>query len=78
MISIATPTKTNAVNKGNNLSQHPEELSRAVMELSNADIELSKAEVSVGRLEAVEIKHAAITIVALLCLVGVKIDVGMS
>jgi hypothetical protein len=38
MISIATPTETNAVNKGNNLSQHPEELSRAVMELSNADI----------------------------------------
>jgi hypothetical protein len=61
------------VNQGSNRSQNADELSRVVIALSRADMALSKAEASLGRAEAMQIKCAAITLVALFCLLGVRI-----
>jgi hypothetical protein len=70
--SATTPATTNPVNQGSNRSQNADELSRVVIALSRADMALSKAEASLGRAEAMQIKCAAITLVALFCLLGVR------
>ena len=72
-ISAATPTTTKPVNHGSNRSQNPDDLSKAVTALSRADMALSNAEASLGRAEAMQIKCEEITVVALLCLLGVRI-----
>jgi hypothetical protein len=78
--SIRTPRTTAAVNHGSVLSQNSDrvlrdsiEISSAEMELFKADMAISKAEESEGRLEAAWVRSMAITTIALLCLLGVRI-----
>jgi hypothetical protein len=73
--SIATPITTSPVDQGNNRSQLPDDVSRAIIAFSRADMALSRAEASLGRLEALQIRCAKITLFALLCLIAVKTGV---